>query len=110
MKVRQAKKQAKRFLAGEKEFPVEINWFPTSTDGDGVYKVEYYIPFKVLKEVFKLAYSRGWDGCHWGSPTLLGVLYEDETLEPPVGGWGEQKLPIAAKALAQIWYVEDAGE
>lgn len=103
MNIRQAKKQAKRFLAGEKEYPVSIYWFITSTDGDGVYKIEYRIPFKVLREVERLAYRRGWDGCHWGSPTLLGVLYADGILEPPVGGWEEKKLPIAAKALAKGW-------
>lgn len=101
MKSRQIKKQASRFLAGEKEYPVSIYWFSTSTDGDGVDKIEYRIPAKVRREVDRLAYRRGWDGCHWGSPTLLGVLYEDGTIEPPVGGWGEQKLAIAAKALAK---------
>ena len=109
MKVRQAKKQAKRFLGGGKEFPVEINWFPIM-NGDGVYKVEYCLPIKVWQEVYRLAFRRGWKGCHWDSPTLLGFMDKDGFLCPPDGGWGEKKLPIAAKALAQIWYVEDAGE
>ena len=103
MNIRKIKKQATRFMAGEKEFPISINWFITSTDGDGVYKVEYRIPFKVRREVDRLAYRRGWDGCHWSAPTLLGVLYPDGILEPPVGGWGEEKLPIAVKALAKGW-------
>lgn len=101
MNIRQAKKHASQFMAGKREYPVSINWFITSTDGDGVYKVEYRIPFKVRREVDRLAYRRGWDGCHWGAPTLLGVLYADGTLESPVDGWGEQKLPIAAKAFAK---------
>lgn len=101
MNIRQAKKLAKRFLAGEKEFPISINWFITSTDGDGVYKIEYRIPFKARREVDRLAYRRGWDGCHWGDPTLLGVLYADGSLESPVGGWGEKKLPIAENVLAK---------
>lgn len=101
MNIRQAKKHASQFMAGKREYPVSISWFITSTDGDGVYKVKYRIPFKVRREVDRLAYRRGWDGCHWGSPTLLGVLYEDGILEPPVGGWGEKKLHIAEKILAE---------
>lgn len=101
MNDRIVKKHASQFMASKREYLVSIRWFITSTDGDGVYKIEYRIPFKVRREVDRLAYRRGWDGCHWGAPTLLGVLYEDWTLEPPVGGWGEEKLPIAAKALAK---------
>ena len=98
MNIRQAKKHASQFMAGKREYPVSISWFITSTDGDGVYKVEYRIPFKVRREVDRLAYRRGWDGCHWGAPTLLAVV-EDGELCPPVGGWGEEKLSIAAKAV-----------
>ena len=101
MNIRQAKKHASQFMAGKREYPVSISWFITSTDGDGVYKVEYHIPFKVRREVDRLAYCRGWDGCHWGDPTLLGVLYADGSLESPVGGWGEKKLPIAENVLAK---------
>lgn len=101
MNKRQVKKQATRFMAGEKEYPISIYWFLSSTDGDGVYKIEYRIPLKVWRAVAKLAYRRGWDGCHWSDPTLLGVFYPDGILEPPVGGWGEQKLAIAAKVLAK---------
>lgn len=94
------KKHASQFMAGKREYPVSINWFITSTDGDGVYKAEYCLPVKVRREVDRLAYRQGWDGCHWSDPTLLGSI-EDGELCPPVGGWGEQKLPIAAKAFAK---------
>jgi len=103
MNNRIVKKHASQFMAGKREYPVKVEWFSTSTDGDGVYKAVYNLPIKVWREVDKLAYRRGWDGCHWGSPTLLGVLYEDGDLQPPVGGWGTEKLSIAAKVLAKGW-------
>lgn len=98
MNDRIAKKHASQFMAGKREYPVLVEWYSTSTDGDGVYKVMYSLPFKVWKAANKLAYRRGWDGCHWGSPILLAVV-EDGELCPPVGGWGEEKLSIAAKAV-----------
>ena len=100
MKARVAKKHATLFMAGGKEYPVSVNWFSTSTDGDGAYKAEYCLPVKVWREVDILARRRGWDGCHWDAPTLLGVI-EDGELRPLVGGWEEQKLSIAAKAFVK---------
>lgn len=97
MKDRVIKKRASQFVAGKREYPVLVEWYSTSTDGDGVYKVVYNLPLKVLKAANKLAYRRGWEGCHWGSPILLAVV-EDGELCPPVDGWGEEKLSIAAKA------------
>ena len=97
MKFRVAKKHAKLFMAGAREYPVSAYWFPIM-NGNGVYKAEYRIPFKVLKEVDRLAFRRGWDGCHWDAPTLLGVI-ENGELRPLVGGWGAEKLPIAAKVF-----------
>lgn len=109
MNIRQAKKHASQFMAGKREYPVSVNWYPIM-NGDGVYKVEYCLPVKVWQEVDKLAFRRGWDGCHWNAPTLLGFMDKDGVLCFPDGGWEEKKRPIAAKALAEIWYVEDAGE
>lgn len=97
MKVRIAKKHAKAFMAGAREYPVTTYWFPT-LNGQGVYKAEYRFPFKVLREVDRLAFRRGWDGCHWDAPTLLGVI-EDGELRPLVGGWGTEKLTIAARVF-----------
>ena len=96
MKVRSIKKSAKAFMAGKKEYPVTVNYYPTYSNG--VYRAEYCLPIKVLREVGRLAYHRGWDGCHWDAPTLLGSV-ENGELCPPVGGWGTEKLPIAAKAF-----------
>lgn len=99
MNDRIAKKYARQFLAGAREYPVQVEWFSTSTDGDGVYKVVYALPVRVSREVDRLARRHGWDGCHWSAPTLLAVVGEEGELRPPVGGWGTKKLSIAAKAV-----------
>lgn len=103
MNDRIAKKHASQFMAGKREYPVKVEWFFTSTDGGMVYKVVYNLPIKVWQEVDRIAYRRGWDGCHWSAPTLLAVVDKDGELCPPIVGWGTKKLSIAAKVLAKGW-------
>lgn len=98
MNDRIAKKHASQFLAGAREYPVKVEWFSPFTEGS-VYKVVYKLPSKVWREVDRLALRRGWDGSHWSAPTLLAVVDKGGELCPPVDGWGEEKLSIAAKAM-----------
>ena len=98
MKARLVKKYAKASMAGVWEYPVTVNYHLTF-DGDGVYKAEYVLPVRDLREVGKLAGRHGWDGCHWDAPALLGFVDESRELCPPIGGWGTEKLSIAAKVF-----------
>lgn len=98
MKDRIIKKHASQFLDGKREYPVKVEWFSPFTEGL-VRKVVYKLPVKVWREVDRLAFRRGWDGFYWSAPTLLAVVEKDGELCPPVGGWGEEKLSIAAKAM-----------
>lgn len=98
MKIRVAKKHAHQFITGKREYPVKVEWLSPFTEGR-VYKVEYCLPVKDLREVGKLAGRRGWGGCHWDAPTLLAIVDRDGELCPPVGGWETEKLPIAAKVF-----------
>ena len=102
MNDRIAKKHARQFLDGKREYPVKVEWFSPFTEGR-VRKVVYKLPVKVWREVDRLAFRRGWDGFYWSAPTLLAVVDKDGELCPPVGGWGEEKLSIAAKVLAKGW-------
>lgn len=98
MKIRIAKKHASQFMAGKREYPVKVEWLSPFTEGS-VYKVVYKLPTPVLREVGKLAGRRGWNGFYWNAPTLLAIVDKDGELCPPVGGWGTEKLSIAAKVL-----------
>lgn len=98
MNDRIAKKHASQFIAGKREYTVKVEWFSPFTEGT-VRKVVYKLPAKVWREVDRLAFHRGWDGFFWSAPTLLAVVDKDGELCPPVGGWEEKKLSIAAKAV-----------
>lgn len=72
MNKRQIKKQAKLFLDGKKNFPTYEDTVILSSDGDYVIKVLYKLPQKIHHDIRIEAYRRGWDGCHWNAPDLVG--------------------------------------
>ena len=95
MNKRKAKKTAKRFLSGEKNFPTYEDMFIYSTDGDYVVKVMYRLPGKIYRAVREEASRRGWGGCHWDAPDLAGY-YEGESREyVPNAAWSTSFRPLA---------------
>lgn len=84
MKKKVEKKWARAFLDGKMRFPTTEIRRQLSTDGDYCFRKEYVIPDGILREVHRIAFSRGWDGCHWDAPELLGCFY-------PGGEWSRNK-------------------
>ena len=76
MKIKVAKKMAKRFMKDRSYTPYGVydecvGWNPT--DGYTI-KVYAIFPYAVIRELNKIATKQGWDGCHWGDPTIIEIV------------------------------------
>lgn len=69
MKKRTAKKWATRFLKNKEWTPFGV----TSVIIGNYVKVLALFPDAVCWEVWKKAYRKGWDGCHWDDPLVIDI-------------------------------------
>lgn len=77
---RQAKKYARAYMDGRKQYPIVREVFRYDTDGHWCIKYRAVMPYRVLRWVDWYAYRAGWIGCHWDAPDIVDIYYpaEDE--------------------------------
>ena len=78
MKNRVAKKHARAYMDGRKEYPVREEMVVYDTDGNWCIKCYANMPTRVLRWVEWYATRAGWTGLHWTAPNLVGVIWPDE--------------------------------
>ncbi len=79
MKNRLAKKRARAYMDGRKEYPVREEMVTYDTDGNWCIKYRAVMPYRVLRWVWWYAYRAGWIGCHWNAPDIVDIYYPDES-------------------------------
>jgi hypothetical protein len=78
MKKRIAKKHARDYMDGRKQYSIREELFTYDTDGNWCIKYLANMPYYVLKYVHLYAYRTGWSGCHWDAPDIVDIYYPGE--------------------------------
>ena len=78
MKNRLAKKHARAYMDGRKQYPIVREVCSYDTDGNWYIRWRAVMPYRVYLWARWYAYRAGWDGCHWDSPDILDLYFPDE--------------------------------